>query len=91
MITHGKHTNLEELHDNTCHPRSCFEFSSIADRNTLKDTEMRWFGVKEGQGEAQLLARFDRSDQVPIRIVHSIPYWRQSNRMIAAHRKTYAL
>jgi hypothetical protein len=82
----SKYTNSEAVCDHTCHPRSCFGLEPMADRNTLKDTERCWLQVKWGQKGAQLLARFDLSDQVPVKTIHGISYCRWSKRGIAAHQ-----
>jgi hypothetical protein len=51
----SKHTGPEGLRCSTCHPRCCFGFSSIADRNALKSGAICWLCVKEVQKERSYL------------------------------------
>jgi hypothetical protein len=86
----NKHIDPEEVRGSTCHPRCCFGFSPIADRNALKGRAIHWLQIKEIQGGVQLLARFDRSYQAPAKTAQRIPDCRPSKREIATHRGTYA-
>ena len=47
----SKRTDPEGVRCSTCHPTSCFGFSSIADRNALKSGPICWIRVKEVQKE----------------------------------------
>jgi hypothetical protein len=69
-------TDPEGIRGSTCHPTCCFGFSPIADRNTLKGRVINWLRVKGIQGGVRLLARFDRSYQVPTKTGHRISYCR---------------
>lgn len=51
----SKHTDPEGVRCSTCHPRSCFGFSSIADRNALQSGVICWPRVKEVQKERSYL------------------------------------
>lgn len=56
----SKHTDPEGVRCNTCHPRSCFGLSSIADRNALKNGAICWLWVKVVQKErSHLFALID--------------------------------
>ena len=86
----SKYIDPKKVRGSTCHPRCCFGFSAIADRNALEGRVIHWFQIKEIQGGVQLLARFDRSYQVPTKTAHRIPDCRSSKCEIATHRETYA-